>query len=432
MLFSLPTLIVFLSFRNEVKITGSQTSASLQETIKIVNHSLTSFKELKVIGCENYFQAQIKEETKKYAKCGVNSQSYIMLPKIFLETSMIVSIISFIILSQFFVENTQIGITSVLAVFSIGAVRLIPTLNGCFSSLNQINHSAHAVDMIFSDLKEENQIRSLHQKYPNKNQKADCVDHSFLQENTCGVDYTHEIACLEFKDKIELTNVFYQYPSTLEPSINGVSLSIVKGQSIAFIGKSGAGKTTLVDILLGLLNLESGDIRVDNKSIYSNIRLWQNIIGYIPQSICLLDDTIQKNIAFGVDDKLIDKDKLLRSVKLAQLEKLIQELPDGLFTKVGERGILLSGGQRQRIGIARALYHQREILVMDEATSALDNETEKLVNESIKSLSGQLTIVIIAHRLSTVEHCDKVYLLEKGCVVDSGTYEEIISRNKIK
>ncbi|WP_295617797.1 ATP-binding cassette domain-containing protein, partial [Chamaesiphon sp. GL140_3_metabinner_50] len=178
--------------------------------------------------------------------------------------------------------------------------------------------------------------------------------------------------------------------------------------------------------LLGLLVPQSGDITVDGVSIYTDLRAWQNSIGYVPQSIFLIDDTLEKNIAFGVPEHEIDRQKLDKAIIASQLSELVEQLPNGLDTMVGERGVLLSGGQRQRVGIARALYHEREILVFDEATAALDTETEALVTESIKSLSGIKTMIIIAHRLSTLEHCDRIYMLDRGRIVKSGSYEEVV------
>jgi ABC-type multidrug transport system fused ATPase/permease subunit len=232
--------------------------------------------------------------------------------------------------------------------------------------------------------------------------------------------------------RVDLKNISYRYSGTSEPALKDISFSIEKGQSIALIGKSGAGKTTLVDVILGLLEPDSGDITVDSVSIYDKLRSWQNLVGYIPQSISLLDESVERNIAFGVPDHLIDSDRLNKVIKAAQLEELIEQLPDGIKTSVGERGVRLSGGQRQRIGIARALYFEREILVLDEATSALDNETESLVTEAIRALSGTKTMIIIAHRLTTVEHCDRIYLLEKGRIVQSGSYQEVVIGAKVK
>ncbi|MEO0688271.1 MAG: ATP-binding cassette domain-containing protein, partial [Cyanobacteria bacterium J06649_11] len=201
---------------------------------------------------------------------------------------------------------------------------------------------------------------------------------------------------------------------------------IKKGESIGFIGQSGAGKTTLVDIVLGLLIPQQGDILVDGASIYNNLEDWKCLIGYIPQSIFLMDDTLEKNIAFGVESEQIDEQKLWQAIEMAQLSDVVGKLPDGVRTNVGERGVLLSGGQRQRVGIARALYHDSEILVLDEATAALDNSTEKLVTDSIALLSGSKTIITIAHRLSTVENCDHIYLLDSGKVAKSGKFEEVV------
>ncbi|HEY9302545.1 MAG TPA: ATP-binding cassette domain-containing protein, partial [Phormidium sp.] len=226
--------------------------------------------------------------------------------------------------------------------------------------------------------------------------------------------------------QIKLDNVLYRYSEKIDPAINNISLEINQGESIAFIGKSGAGKTTLVDIILGVLTPQSGDITVNGVSIYNSLRTWQDVVGYIPQSIFLLDETIEQNIAFGVPKSQIDHERLQQSIAAAQLEEVISQLPQGIHTRVGEHGVMLSGGQRQRIGIARALYHEREVLVLDEATSALDNETEQKVSEAIRALSGKKTVIIIAHRLSTVEHCDRVYLLEQGQVVRSGKYGEVV------
>ncbi|MEO1673466.1 MAG: ATP-binding cassette domain-containing protein, partial [Cyanobacteria bacterium J06631_2] len=205
-----------------------------------------------------------------------------------------------------------------------------------------------------------------------------------------------------------------------------ISMTINKGDSIGLIGKSGSGKTTLVDVLMGLLSPQSGDITLDDVSVYPQLRAWQNLIGYVPQSIFLIDDTLEKNIAFGIADHLIDRERLQNALVAAQLNEVVERLPMGLNTVVGERGVLLSGGQRQRVGIARALYHEKEILVFDEATAALDNETESLITDATKALSGSKTIIIIAHRLSTIEHCDRIYQLENGQIIRSGNYQEVV------
>jgi ABC-type multidrug transport system fused ATPase/permease subunit len=216
----------------------------------------------------------------------------------------------------------------------------------------------------------------------------------------------------------------------MEPTrktLDAVKISIRKGESIGLIGPSGSGKSTLLDLLLGLLPPNSGKILVDGRDIYSNLRGWQDQIGYVSQSIYLTDDTLRRNIAFGIPSDEIDERSVRSALKAAQLEEFVNELPLGLDTMVGERGVRLSGGQRQRIGIARALYHDPELLVLDEATSALDNETEKGVMDSVAKLHGTKTIIIVAHRLSTVKGCDRLYRLDRGRIVQEGRYSEVVN-----
>jgi ABC-type multidrug transport system fused ATPase/permease subunit len=224
-----------------------------------------------------------------------------------------------------------------------------------------------------------------------------------------------------FQHEIRLTDITYTYPNAPAPALNQLSLSIQKDESVGFIGPSGSGKSTLVDVVLGLLTPSAGQVVVDSKDIQQNLRHWQDRIGYVPQSIYLTDDTLKRNVAFGLPDGQIDDIAVQRAIQAAQLDEFVASLPDGLETLVGERGIRLSGGQRQRIGIARALYHDPVVLVLDEATSALDIATERGVMQAVTALHGSKTILIVAHRLSTVEHCNRLYRLHEGRVVEEGT-----------
>ena len=219
-----------------------------------------------------------------------------------------------------------------------------------------------------------------------------------------------------FKKEIEVKRVTYAYPEGEGNVIENACFHIRKGETVAFVGSSGAGKSTIVDILLGLLPPQQGKILVDGMDVYKNLRTWQKEIGYIPQTIYLSDDSIRNNVAFGIEEENIDEQAVIAALKQAQLYDFVDTLPEGLDTCVGDRGIRLSGGQRQRIGIARALYHKPEILVLDEATSALDNDTEAAVMEAIDSLKGQKTIIIIAHRLTTIKNADTVYKVKDGKV----------------
>lgn len=410
----LPIFILFNLLGGKFKKWGKIKSESKQEMIRILNHGLGGLKETRVIGCESYFQKQMAREAQQFSTAESLFQSSQILPRILIETALIVFIMLFISLSLIFSKQNMQDITEVMGVFAIASMRLIPATSQLLTAINQLKNSNFAVNMLYLDLKE------IDKQGVNQPKKLNPQTNSLVGLNQA------QNRAMTFTNRLDLKQITYSYDNSPQLAVKDISLSINKGQSIALIGKSGSGKTTLADIILGLLEPKSGDILVDGKSIYNSLRSWQNIIGYIPQSIFLIDDTIEKNIAFGVPDQLLDPERMSKAIKAAQLEELIAQLPQGIKTEVGERGVRLSGGQRQRIGIARALYHEREILVLDEATSALDNETEVLVSEAIKSLAGTKTLIIIAHRLSTVEHCDRVYLLEKGCLIKSGSYQEVV------
>ncbi|NER20143.1 MAG: ABC transporter ATP-binding protein [Symploca sp. SIO1B1] len=410
----MPTFLIFYKLKKLFKKWGQEVSQSNQEIIRVLNHALGSIKDTRVMGCETYFQEQMEQQAKRFAAAATSSKSFQKLPRIVIETCLILFLVLFISIYQIFFEQNLQDLISILAVFAVAAMRLIPAASISIQAMGQMQNASYSVDMLYLDLKEIEQ--------------QEFTKHLDLEpSSTIGNNSPSSVnPNLTFTNQVELRNVVYRYPDTLEAALDNISLTIQKGQSIAFIGKSGAGKTTLVDVILGLLEPESGDILVDDVSIYKDIRSWPNLIGYIPQSIFLMDETIERNIAFGVPDHLIDAERMNKAIAAAQLTELVEQLPNGIKTSVGERGIRLSGGQRQRIGIARVLYHEREILVLDEATSALDNETEKLVSEAIQSLSGTKTMIIIAHRLTTVEHCDCIYLLEQGRLVKSGTYQEVV------
>jgi len=411
-----PTFLLFTKFGHKFKRWGKIQSEAQREMIRTINHGLGGLKETRLIGCEIYFENQIDRQAQEYAMAATLSQASNILPNIFIKTSLIVFVVLFVSLFNIFFSESGEDLTAVMGVFAVASVRLIPASSQFIQAMAKMRTSSHALDMLYLDLKEIEK-REIHNH-------LDSLNNSTAKKSVTLGNQNGKI--LSFANQIELIDVTYRYPGASEPSLDHISFKINKGESIALIGKSGAGKTTLVDVILGLLELESGDIQVDGVSIYDNLRSWQNFIGYIPQSIFLTDDTIERNIAFGVPDNQIDQGRLYRAIKAAQLEELVEELPDGIKTEVGERGVRLSGGQRQRIGIARAIYHEREILVLDEATAALDNETECRVTEAINSLAGTKTLIMIAHRLSTVENCDRVYVLEQGSVLKSGSYQEVV------
>lgn len=390
---------------------GWQASA---EMIRILNHGLGGLKETRVIGCESYFDLQMEQQSTKFANNVTLAQSYGNLPRYTIEAFMLTFLVGFVLLFVSLDKGEQ-NLSAVLGVFGLASIRLLPASGNLISGLNVVRSNTFAVDKLFFDLQSLEQEKIMPSL--RSSSKSD-IELSIVNNG----------ALMAFDRQIVLEKLAFQYPNTTRQALDEISLTIQKGQSIGIIGKSGSGKTTLIDVLLGLFYPQAGDIKVDGISVYKNLRAWQNILGYVPQSIFLIDDTLERNIAFGVPEHLIDATRMKQAIEMSQLKEVIEQLPNGIHTMVGERGVLLSGGQRQRVGIARVLYHQREILVFDEATAALDNETERLVTEATKALSGSKTTIIIAHRLSTIEHCDCIYQIEGGKIIRSGTYQEVIAK----
>lgn len=297
------------------------------------------------------------------------------------------------------------AVLPILAVYALAAFKLLPALQQIYSSVAQIKGSLAAFEAVKGDL--ESSVDS---------QKS-------ITKETLSIR-------TELKQQITLSDIQFSYPGKSRPAVNGVTMTIPVNSVVGLVGSSGSGKSTLIDLLLGLLTPQSGHLYMDDTCITAeNKRAWQNTLGFVPQSIFLSEGSIAENIAFGLPAADIDIKQVNKTLKLAHLTELVEELPNGVSTKVGERGVQLSGGQRQRIGIARALYHEADVLVFDEATSALDGITEKIVMDAIHEFSGQKTIIMIAHRLKTVQKCDVIYLMAHGKIVDSGTYEHLVEHN---
>src|SRR5262249_40961619 len=289
----------------------------------------------------------------------------------------------------------------VLALFGVAMVRLVPSVTSIVGGINGIRFYAHSVAIVHRGLSEA--------------ALATCTAHQPANERQ-----------ISLGDRIEIKELTYRYQDAADAAVDRVTLTIPRGSTVAFVGSSGAGKTTLVNLLLGLLEPTSGRILVDAVSVSDNPAGWQRQLGYIPQDIYLSDDTLRRNVAFGVPDDDIDDTAIWQALEAAQLASFVRALPDQLATTVGERGVRISAGQRQRIGIARALYHNPEILVLDEATSALDTETERQFVSAVTSLSKTKTIIMVAHRLSTVRSASTIYVLSSGRIAGSGTYEELL------
>lgn len=358
-----------------------------------ISQAVCGIKEVKVAGRERYFVEEYMRQGKGFVNAMERLNLFSSTPKLLIETVCIAGMVAYmLILVIAGVDMTSM--ISILAAFATAAVRLMPSASRINNQLTQIAYCEpffmNVSDNLVDDIKEEN------------------VDMSFAVEAKEKLPVTKEI---------KLNNISYAYPNTDKYIFNQANLTIKVGTSIGIVGGSGAGKTTVVDILLGLLNLKEGTITADGVNVMEHYREWLKNIGYIPQMITLLNADIRQNVAFGVPEEEIDEEKLWYALKEAQLDEFVKGLPEGVYTGVGERGIRISGGQRQRIGIARALYNSPELLILDEATSALDNETEAAIMEAINRLHGKKTLVIIAHRLQTIEKCDMVYRVEDGKIV---------------
>ena len=367
--------------------------------IKWINQGVGGIKESKVLGREDYFADTFEVNSAAYSGASRNVNVMHIAPRFLIEIIGIGGMLTALLVIMTRGDGLQ-HVLPILGMFGMAAVRLMPSSTRLIGSLTVIRNATPALEVIYNDL--------------------------IALENS---DPAADDATLELRDAIELEDVVYSYPQTDEPTIRGLSLRIARGESVAFVGSSGSGKTTTVDLILGLLDPQSGAIRVDGTSIHDALRGWQKRIGYIAQPTYLMDESLRRNVAFGIPDDDIDDDRVWASLRAARLEEHVQTLPDGLDTNVGEHGARFSGGQRQRVGIARALYHNPDVLVLDEATSALDNETEREIVKTISDLAGGRTIITIAHRLSTIRDCDRLYFLEQGTLTDSGTFDELLARN---
>lgn len=354
-----------------------------------MNQSLSGIKDIKILDRSETFINNYDNYMRKYVRVLRLNRLIGIMPKYIIEMVCMTGLLSAVLVKMFFGQKELSEFVPQLAIFAVAAFRLLPSVGRINEHLSAVIFATPSIDLIYHDLKE---IEDLH------------VEEMTKDENW------------HFKEEIEVKRVTYAYPEGEGNVIENACFHIRKGETVAFVGTSGAGKSTMVDILLGLLPPQQGKILVDGMDVYKNLRTWQKEIGYIPQTIYLSDDSIRNNVAFGIEEEEIDEQAVIVALKQAQLYDFVDTLPEGLDTCVGDRGIRLSGGQRQRIGIARALYHNPEILVLDEATSALDNDTEAAVMEAIDSLKGQKTIIIIAHRLTTIKNADTVYEVKDGKV----------------
>jgi ABC-type multidrug transport system fused ATPase/permease subunit len=363
-----------------------------------LQQGLGGAKDVKLLGREDDFLNEYSKHNAGSASSGMRKEVLMVLPRLWLELLAVMCMA--ILVSVLVLQGKEFEkILPTLGIFAAAAFRLMPSINRMMGAFQGVRYAEPAINAL------ENELFIIKDVFKPIISKPD----------------------LPFDKEITLNEVYFKYPSADTNALNGINISIAKGSSVGFIGTSGAGKSTLVDTILGLLAPDKGSVTIDGTDIKTNMRGWQNHIGYVSQTIFLTDDTLRRNIAFGLANDQIDDEAIRRVIKSAQLEDFINDLPEGVNTIVGERGVRLSGGQRQRIGIARALYHNPPVLVLDEATSSLDSFTENGVMEAVKQLKGNKTLIIVAHRLSTVENCDYIYRIERGKITEAGKTVDMLN-----
>lgn len=390
--------IIFKLMSGTLNRLGQESFEANAKRFTAVNEAFSAAKEVKIGGLEASYIKTFSQSAELYAKYQSASLAIVSLPRFALEAVAFGGMMLMVL--YLMMQGTSFSdALPVISLYAFAGYRLVPALQQIYGALSQLRITGPTINALHTELSELNFVAA---------------------SNKTNVS-------ILLKESISLNNIRYTYPNTSRLTIDGLSMVIPAHQVIGLVGATGCGKTTTVDLILGLLEAQQGTLCVDDKIIDSkNLRQWQKTIGYVPQQIYLADDTVLSNIAFGVSGEDINQEAVVRAAKIANLHDFVtHELPAGYETKVGERGVRLSGGQRQRIGIARALYHNPQVLILDEATSALDNLTELAVMEAINKLRHDITIVLIAHRLSTVQECDQIYLLEKGRVVAQGSYEQL-------
>lgn len=393
-------ILVTVGFKRKLAEQGEISREAKEEQYKYLYQPIMGNKDIKVMQRSDFFVEYFKKATQKVTKATIVYSTITSLPEKIIETVCVGGIIGIVCI------RLQMGVDVMtfvpqLSVFAVAAFRILPSISKCAGYLQTLVFYRPSMDAAYNDMVAFNEYEEKCREYYTLEQKR--LENKLVLSDT-----------LEFKEKLAIDNIDWKYDSSEDLVIKHLSLTINKGEAVAFIGASGAGKTTLADIILGLLKPSSGSIYMDGIDIFAIPIAWSKIIGYVPQSVFLIDDTIRANVTFGLAPAEISEEAVWEALEKAQLKDYVERLPEGLDTMVGERGIRFSGGQKQRIAIARALYHDPDILVLDEATSALDGKTENALMEAIDHLHGIKTLIIIAHRLSTIRTCDKIYEIKNG------------------
>lgn len=400
--------LLFVTVRRRLARIGEESRQANRERYKVTQEMFGGIKDVKVKGLEEVFLERFRRPSRRLALRDVSAKMHAELPSFAMQALVYGGIMAVLL----YFLGTRGGLREALPVFSLYAFagyRLMPALQAIYRALSELRYNIPMLQALHRDL-------HLQEKG---------------QAPATGAEPGKALPAVELRERFSLANIVYRYPGAERPALMDVNLEIPARTTVGFVGPTGSGKTTLVDLILGLLRPQAGDLQVDGIVLKDlRIRAWQQRIGYVPQHIYLTDDTITANIAFGLPPERVNPAAVERAARIANLHDFVlRELSQGYDTLVGERGVRLSGGQRQRIGIARAMYHDPDLLILDEATSALDNLTEQAVMEAVHNLGSRKTIILIAHRLSTVRECDRIFYLEQGVVVAQGRYDELLASN---
>ncbi|MCF8131388.1 MAG: ABC transporter ATP-binding protein/permease [Deltaproteobacteria bacterium] len=398
---------IYMTIRRYLSRIGTDRVLANKERFQVAQEALGGIKEVKVFGREDAFFRQFTGPSFRFARHQASNQIAGQMPRYLLE---MVAFGGILLLTLYFfrVYGHFSKVLPLLALYAFAGYRLVPALQQVYGQLTRLRFGLPAMDILYRDFVE-------------------------IKDNKVSMEDDDQPP-LVLQTSIKLNNIHFTYPGAQAPVLKGISLDISVNSAIGLVGATGSGKTTTVDIILGLLSPQSGQLLIDDNAIFNNqqsLRSWQRAIGYVPQHIYLSDDTVAANVAFGIPSQEIDMQAVIRAATIAELHRFVtQQLPKGYETVVGERGVRLSGGERQRVGIARALYHNPPVLILDEATSSLDNVTEKYVIRAIKKMKGKRTIILIAHRLTTVRDCDTIVLLDHGEIKAQGPYDDLVAKNE--
>jgi ATP-binding cassette subfamily C protein len=398
------TVIAYRTFRRKVRAWGEEVQVEYGQSMGLIGEAIRGYRDIRLLEADEHFIDKYGSSRVRLGRGWSLADAASQSSRYLLETVFVLSVVVLVTV-LLLVQGDSQGTTALLALYGYAGFRILPSANRALQAVGYITHAAPSVEIV---LEERAYLTSLEDSGPTE----------AAGERP-----------LSLRDGIEFSSVRFSFPGSHNEALRGINLHIGRGESVGIVGPSGAGKSTLVDVLVGLLPPDGGQILVDGQDVTHRQHEWHSMLGYVSQSTFLLDASLLENIAFGVTPDEINSDLAGRAIALAQLEDFVASLPNGVDTNVGENGVRLSGGQRQRIAIARALYRSPQLLVFDEATSALDNATEAELTAAIDSLAGERTLVIIAHRLTTVRSCDRIFLLKDGLVADSGTYDELLNRS---